>query len=171
MNNKAINFGLIAGGSVVVIMLVMDMINNRMLTSTGMSYFPTLVLIIAMFLSVREAKKSMEYLPFSEAFKQSFLPFIIGNAIYMLFNYVLYNFIDPELADLAKQKALELFDSGIFNNFVDEEQRELMIESIQENSFKSTLGETLLGYLFSLIIPGAIVSLVLAAIFRTRNTQ
>ncbi|WP_236980892.1 DUF4199 domain-containing protein [Membranihabitans maritimus] len=171
MDNKAINFGLIAGGSVVIIMFVLDLINNRMLISTGMSYFPTLVLIIAMFLSVREAKKSTDYLPFSEAFKQSFLPFIIGNAIYMIFNYLLYNFIDPELADLAKEKALEIFDSGVFNNFVDEEQRELMIESIQENSFQSTLGQTFLGYLFSLVIPGAIVSLVLAAIYRTRSTQ
>src|SRR5690625_6854130 len=79
MENKTVNFGLIAGGSVVVILFIMDLINNRMMVSIGMNYFPTLILLIAMILSVREAKKDYEVLEFSEAFKHAFLPFVIGN--------------------------------------------------------------------------------------------
>ena len=120
MDNKSVNLGLIAGGAIVVIMFVVDMFNNRMMVNFGMSYFPTLVLIVAMFLSAREAKKDYEYLSFSDAFKEAFIPFVVGNGIYIVFNYFLYNFIDPELGDIAREKALEIFDNGVFDNFLNE---------------------------------------------------
>lgn len=169
MDNKSVNLGLIAGGAIVVIMFVVDMFNNRMMVNFGMSYFPTLVLIVAMFLSAREAKKDYEYLSFSDAFKEAFIPFVVGNGIYIVFNYFLYNFIDPELGDIAREKALEIFDNGVFDNFLNEEQREQMIEATRENTFRPTLGQTFTGYLFSLIFPGALVALILAAIYRSRS--
>lgn len=169
MDNKSVNLGLIAGGAIVVIMFVVDMFNNRMMVNFGMSYFPTLVLIVAMFLSAREAKNDYEYLSFSDAFKEAFIPFVVGNGIYIVFNYFLYNFIDPELGDIAREKALEIFDNGVFDNFLNEEQREQMIEATRENTFRPTLGQTFTGYLFSLIFPGALVALILAAIYRSRS--
>lgn len=169
MENKAVNFGLISGGAIVVIMFVVDMIDSRMMVNFMMSYFPTLVLIVAMVFSVREARRDVEYLDFTGAFKAAFLPFVIGNGIYLVFNYVLYNFIDPGLADLAREKALELFDRGLLNNLMNEEDRELMLEATRENSFRPTLSQSFLGYMFSLVFPGGVVSLVLATIFRSRK--
>src|SRR5690606_8665007 len=110
MEKKSVNLGLIAGGAIVVIMFVVDLIDNHMMVNFAMSYFPTLVLIAAMVLSTKEAKKDYEFLGFSDAFKEAMIPFLIGNGIYMVFNYFLYNFIDPELGDIARQKALEIFD-------------------------------------------------------------
>lgn len=169
MENKAVNFGLIAGGSVVIILFIMDMVNNHMMVTIGMNYFPTLILLTAMVLSVREAKKDYEYLDFGEAFKNAFIPFVVGNGIYLIFNYLMYNFIDPELPDLAREKALEIFDKGIFSNLLSEEDREVMIEATRENTFKPTIGQSFTGYMFSLVFPGGAIGLILAAIFRTRS--
>jgi len=171
MENKTVNFGLIAGGSVVVILFIMDLINNRMMVSIGMNYFPTLILLIAMILSVREAKKDYEVLEFSEAFKHAFLPFVIGNGIYLIFNHLMYNYIDPELPALAREKALEIFDKGLFNNIISDEDREVMMDMTREQSFQPTIGQTFTGYMFSLVFPGGAVGLILAAIFRTRTKQ
>lgn len=170
MEKKSVNLGLIAGGAIVVIMFVVDMIDNHMMVHFAMSYFPTLILIVAMFLSVREAKKDYDHLVFADAFKEAFIPFLVGNGIYMIFNYFLYNFIDPELGDIAQKKALEIFDNGILNNFLDAEQLEQMIQATRENTFRPTLGQSFTGYLFSLVFPGGLVSLILAAIYRTRST-
>lgn len=169
MEKKSVNLGLIAGGAIVVILFVVDMVNNHMMVNFGMSYFPTLILIAAMFLSAREAKKDYEFLSFSDAFKEAFIPFMVGNGIYIVFNYFLYNFIDPELGDIARQKALEIFDNGVFDNFLGEDAREQMIQATRENTFRPTVGQAVTGYLFSLILPGALVSLILAAIYRSRN--
>ncbi|MBY5956572.1 DUF4199 domain-containing protein [Membranicola marinus] len=169
MEKKSVNLGLIAGGAIVVIMFVVDIIDNHMMVHFAMSYFPTLLLIVAMFLSAREAKKDYNHLAFSDAFKEAFIPFMVGNGIYMIFNYFLYNFIDPELGDIAREKALEIFDNGVFDNILTADQRELMIETTRENTFRPTLGQSFTGYLFSLILPGGLVALILAAIYRTRS--
>ncbi len=169
MDNKSVNLGLIAGGAIVVIMFVVDMVNNRMMVNFAMSYFPTLVLIVAMFLAAREAKKDNEYLSFTGAFREAFIPFIIGNGIYLLFNFFLYNYIDPELGDIAKERALELFDQGFLLNVLGEEQLEEAIDEVRKNTFRPTLGQSFFGYLFSLLFPGALVALILAAIFRSRT--
>ncbi len=169
MEKKSVNLGLIAGGAVVVIMFVVEMIDNHMMVSFAMSYFPTLILIVAMYLSAREAKRDYEYLSFADAFKEAFIPFLIGNGIYMVFNYFLYNFIDPELGDIAREKALEIFDNGVFDNFLNADQREQMIQATRENTFRPTLGQSFTGYLFSLVFPGGLVALILAAIYRSRS--
>ncbi|GAA5224842.1 DUF4199 domain-containing protein [Membranihabitans marinus] len=170
MNSKrTVLLGVMAGVAVALIMLVIDFINNQLLVTPSMSYFPTLVLIFAMFFAVREEKKQREYFPFSEVFKTALVPFIIGNAIYLFFNFLLYNYIDPALGDMAKERALEIFDSGLMNNFMSEEQMETMIETIQENTFRPTLMEAFTGYALSLIVPGALVALLLSLIYRTRS--
>jgi len=169
MEKKSVNLGLIAGGAIVVILFVVDMVDNHMMVNFGMSYFPTLILIAAMFLSAREAKKDYEHLSFADAFKEAFIPFLVGNGIYIVFNYFLYNFIDPELGDIARQKALEIFDNGVFDNLLGESAREQMIQATRENTFRPTIGQAVIGYLFSLIFPGALVSLILAAIYRSRT--
>lgn len=169
MENKSVNLGLIAGGAIVLIMFVVDMFNNRLMVHFSMSYFPTLVLIAAMVFSAREARKDYEHLSFADAFKESMIPFLVGNGIYLIFNYILYNFIDPDLADIAKEKALELFNNGMLNNFFDEDQLEDMVDQIREAEYRPTPGQTLFSYLFSLILPGGLVGLILAAIFRTRK--
>lgn len=169
MENKSVNLGLLAGGAIVLILFVVDMINNRLMVHFAMSYFPTLLLIVAMVLATREARRDYDELSFADAFKESMIPFLIGNGIYLIFNYILYNFIDPELADIAKEKALEIMNTGVLNNLFDEEQLELMVDQIRETSYRPTLNQTIFSYFFSLIIPGALVSLILAAIFRTRQ--
>lgn len=169
MEKKSVNLGLIAGGAIVAIMFVVDMVNNRMMVNFAMSYFPTLVLIVAMFLAAREAKKDNEHLSFTGAFREAFIPFVIGNGIYLLFNFFLYNYIDPELGDIAKERALELFDQGFLLNVLGEEQLEEAIDEVRKNTFRPTLGQSFFGYLFSLLFPGALVALILAAIYRSRT--
>lgn len=95
MENKSVNLGLLAGGAIVLILFVVDMINNRLMVHFAMSYFPTLLLIVAMVLATREARRDYDELSFADAFKESMIPFLIGNGIYLIFNYILYNFIDP----------------------------------------------------------------------------
>lgn len=167
-NRKPVLLGLMAGVAIVVIMLSLDMINSDLLISTSMSYFPTLVLIFAMIFAARESKKYYEYFSFSMAFKSALFPFMIGNGIYLFFNYLLYNFIDPDLAEKAKEKALSLIEDPRLGSLLPENQREEMVEIILENTFQPTLMETLMSYMFSLIVPGALVALLLALIFRTR---
>src|SRR5690606_11238401 len=124
--------------------------------------------IVLMVIAVNEYRDANEgYILFKEGFKAAWLTFIIGVTIVNLFTYVLYNFIDPGLIDLAKEKTMEAIEK--MGSLMGEDAMEASLEEI-ENSNPFGLPKVLLGILISFIFPGAFVAAIIAAVkVRKRN--
>lgn len=161
MGNVKIKNGLILGGVLIVLSLVLYLVNPRVYL-TWASWIGYAVVIYFMY-KTAVAVKAEEggTLSFGGAFVASFVPMAIGLLISSLFSYLLQNFIAPELGDLTKEMAIETIEkmSSMFGGEMGDE----MMEQIENEDYSLTVGKTMLGWVFSLLI-GCIPAVVVAAI-------
>lgn len=171
MGNNAIRNGLYMGGALVLLYLALYFVSPKVFLSWG-SWISFAVYIYFMYNAAKEERASLGgYMSFGEGFKAAFLAFVVGGLISALFTYVMYNFIDPTLIDLTKEIALEAFEK--MSGFMGEEAAETAMETIEDQDFSTSysIGNTLMGYLFSLIFPGAVIALIIAAIMKRTNNN
>lgn len=163
MENVAVRNGVYMGITLVILNFILYFISIDALLMAGWIGF--IVYIVFMVMAVREERSAQGGLmSFGEGFKSAFLTFAIGSLISVVFSYLLYNFIDPSIVDEIKditaeqmEKVGEMMGGG--SDF--EDQLEKAVDEINY-----TLPTMLMGYLFSLIFPGAIIAAILGLIFR-----
>src|SRR5690606_21438834 len=101
-------YGVYIGLANAVFNLLAYFINPQWMFSAYLQFGLMIFNIVLMVIAVNEYRDANEgYILFKEGFKAAWLTFIIGVTIVNLFTYVLYNFIDPGLIDLAKEKTME----------------------------------------------------------------
>ena len=101
---------------------------------------------------------------FKEGFTTYFISAVIGIAISVVFNIILYNYIDPEAADTLKQLTMES-TANIMKGFgAPASEIKKAIENLQEYEQFSVI-EQIKGSAYS-IIGSSIFGLILAAIFK-----
>ena len=72
-------------------------------------------------LALKEVRANNEgYLGYGEAVKVGLVTFVIGSLISTIWMYVLYNFIDPSLFEMEKQKGIEAAEKMV-SMFSDDE--------------------------------------------------
>ena len=84
----------------------------------------------------------------------------------------MFAFVNPELPDIQRTILLENMDNvaNSMSAFLKEDQIEEMVEAIEENDYKVTLGSTLLGLARSLL-GGFLLSAIFALIFKKNQIQ
>lgn len=166
MKNAGIKYGLFYGGLSVAVFLVGYLINKRMLFSPGFGPIISFVIpIICMVIAARKTRESQDgFMSFGEALSPTFLTYVVGSLIFTLFHYVMNHMIDPSLLDIGKEVAIEAIDklSGMLS--MDEDQLDMMKDAVEEG--ESGLGSVLMGWAFSLIIPGFIIAAIMSAIMK-----
>ena len=107
---NSILFGVLGGFCSMAILAVLYVIDKNYLLM-GYEKFTWLVLLAAMFIAVLRERnqKQDQFIAFYDALKTAFQTFVIGYLIKFAFTYLLFNFIDPSLLDIAKNKAVEIF--------------------------------------------------------------
>jgi len=98
------------------------------------------------------------------ALKPAFLTYLIGNLIYVLFYYVLFNFIDPGLEEVQKELTMDAMEK--IGGLLGEDGMEAAIEQIENQDFSFGLGKALWTFAFSLIFPGFVSAAIIAAIMK-----
>lgn len=158
------------GVASIIFSMVLYFIDPKMMFG-GVGYLGILITIYFTYKAAADERVDNEgFLSFGEAFKASFLAIAIGFLFATLFQYVLINFIDPSLVDVLRDTALESAESmaGMFG--ADESAMEGIKEAMEEQDFSPSLLGTLGNYIGMLVV-GAIISLIVAAITkRTNNT-
>ena len=169
MNQNAVRNGWMLGVSLIIISLVFYLISpNAFFTYASWVGFVAYIYFLYR-AGVDERNEQGGYISFGEAFKVSFVALVIGSAIYWVFYYILFNFIDPSLADTQKQIAMEAMEK--MSGLIGQEGYERMMEEMEKQDFGASIGRTLSSFAFSLILPGALFCLIIALIVRKKNTE
>jgi len=167
MNQIATRYGGFMGIALVLVNLLFYLMSvNAFFQYAGLVGF---VIYIAFMVraGLDQRKELGGYMSFAEAFKVTFQSFLVGSLIYWLFYYILFNFIDPSLAEEQKRMAMEAMEK--IGSLMGEENFEKMLEAVEEQSFQVTVTSVLTNFLTSLIFPGAIFALIISLFIKKKH--
>ncbi|MBN8642522.1 MAG: DUF4199 domain-containing protein [Flavobacteriales bacterium] len=167
VKKNGINFGIITGVVSILITTLMYTIDLSLFTSVwvGLSLIAFYIIIGVVLLS-KTKKELGGVFSFKDAFTTYFISAVVGILISVVFNILLFNFIDPSAKDAIKDlsikstvEMLEKFDTP--SNVINE-----TVKKLQESDQFSTF-EQLKGSVFSMVF-SAVFGIILAAIFKSK---
>jgi len=171
MENKktdvGLTYGLISGLISVVFGLVLYLMGAKAYVSPVAYLGMLFPIIVAVAAGVRQKKIDGGYIDFAKALKVTFMTFVIGSVIGMLFNYVLFNFIDvPFREALTQESAVKAGEMMQKFGARQEDIDKVMEDTMKGNNF--SLGKQLLSTAFGCIF-WFVVSLIIAAIIKKKS--
>lgn len=131
----------------------------------GIFIFLTNMVLMAL-APVRVRKLNGGIISFQHAFTAVILTFLIAVIPYNLINYVLFNWIDPEMAITVKEKSVEMAVSWMQKMNVPQEAMDQSIEEIMQTDQFSLSG--IINGLWKAFIFFAIYGLIVAAIVKRK---
>lgn len=166
LENPAVKNGILAGIGTAVYVLLLYLINARMVFGPA-SFITTVIFIVMMVRSVKAEKEVLEYTSFSDALKPAFLTYVIANLIYVIFYYVLVNFIAPDLLVMQKEMALEMLEK--MSGFLGEEAMEKAAEELEARNSGFGIGTAIWTFAWGLIFPGFLIAAIIAIVMKDRQ--
>ena len=167
MNNKGFNNGLLAGLISIIILLVSYFMNQGFY----MKYAGYLIYVVYLYFMYKAGTEAREeqggFISFGKALGPVFLTFVVGSLLVAVFQYVMYNFIDVTLLDALQEQSIAAVEK--MSGMIGEEGVDAAIEKIESEGVDFGIGKVALGYGFSLIIPGFVFALIMAAIVRKED--
>ena len=164
MENHGVKWGVISGVGVVAFSLVLYLVNPTSLFG-GLAWAGMIIYIFGMVKAAQGEKNDLGgYMSWGEALKPTFLTYAIASLIYIVFFYVLNNFIDPGLEDLQREAAIEMIEN--MSGLIGEEGVEEAIAQADEQGFKFGIKNAAMGYFIGLIFPGFIIAAIISAIVK-----
>jgi tetrahydromethanopterin S-methyltransferase subunit G len=162
----ALKWGLILGMANIFIYLIAYIIDKSILTQWWMGLASLAINITLMIIPVTSKRKELGgFITFKDAFLICFIVIAGGALLQSVFNYVLYNLIDPGLSEYVKEKAIESATSMMEKFGAPQEEMEKAIEKLQNEDFSQTPARIGKQYAFGLLF-GAVLALIVAAIFK-----
>lgn len=168
MRNHAAKYGLYYGALSIGLTLIMWLVQPELLFNTGLGFAIGFGLpLVFMFLSIKSTRDDQEgYISFGEAIKASFLTYIIGSLLAILFTFILMNYIDPSLLEMQKEQAMKMAESMSSMFGANEEMIEEMKDEMSDQMGTFSFGQAIMGWLGGLVFPGIIFSLIMSAIMK-----
>lgn len=169
--------GLLLGATMSVIYLIVYLIKPELnfgwLFSISLSILPPIFFIRKAILEQRQEYEGS--ITFGEAMTAGFPTFIIGSLIFTLVTVSIFT-IDSSYKDLGNKIALDMQKEAMektfeiaakFNANIPEEEKQKAFTDLENNPQDvASISLNFLGFLTSLIFPGAIISLISAAILK-----
>ena len=101
-------------------------------------------------------------------FTPAWLTYLLYAIASTLFTYIMLNFIDPGLLDLAREASIEAMEK--LSGMMGEEATQAAIEEL-EKSNPYSLPKLGIGLLFSLVFPGAVIALIIGLIVKKEKPE
>jgi len=161
MENPGVKWGLIGGIGSIMLTLVLYLIDPPMIFGSA-AWLGFAIYIATMYMAGNDQKKLQGgYIAWGEALKPTFLTYVLATALYFIFHFILFKFIDPSLLDVQKEVAMQSLEG--WADFIGEEGMEAAIQGIEEST-NMTVSTQTFGWAFNLIFGfffGAIISAIL----------
>jgi hypothetical protein len=124
-------------------------------------------IVIGVFLVLNTKKQLNNTINFKDAFSVYFIAGVLGSTLSALYNYFLFNFIDPEAKETLKEMTIK-YTVEMMEKFGT--PKEVLNQTIAElqKADNYSLGNIVMGLLFVYLIV-AIFGLILAAIFKSKS--
>lgn len=168
IKKNGITFGLIFGLFTVLLTTVIYVVDLKLFTSAWIGVASIIISIVIGIVLITKTKKQLNNsIVFKEAFTVYFIAISIGSTISTIFNYVLFNFIDPQAKETLKEITLK-YTSEMMEKFgaPGTSTKEAMRQIAETDNY--SLSNLVMGLAFSLVF-SALFGLILAAIFKSKS--
>lgn len=165
--NHGLKFGLILGFAQVAVYLLLYIIDRSLLVSfiaSMLQFVGSLLLIAWPMRSYKKLKNGL--LSFRDGLVLGLLTITGGALVTVVFNYILYNLIDPGLGAFIKKSAIEKAVSMMEKLGATAEDIDKSIAPLMQQDFMMTPAK-LPGLFFQTIMIYAIPVLIIAAVFKS----
>lgn len=164
VKNASVKYGLIFAAISIAYYLIAYVVDNSLFANWTMGILLFVALIVVLILGVREAKKKMGgFISFRDAFSTFVVGWIVNAVIGALFSILLFQVIDPGLAETVKEltmdRTIEMMESF---NMSDEQIQEAIAQTEEQMSDQFSTGKQLMGILWNIVF-GTIIGLIVAA--------
>jgi hypothetical protein len=165
--NKTIMYGLIAGLIYAFFSFVLYLLGIEVLLGPARLLPFTLVMAAVVIFGFLIRKEAGGYMTYKEAFLTLLTMFIVAEAVNVVYLYLLYNVIDPELPQTIKNIAIEKFEEAesVLSPFMSPSQLDQVIEELESKDptyrISTAFRDFISGAFFSLFL-----SLLAALILR-----
>jgi Protein of unknown function (DUF4199) len=165
--NNAVKSGLILGGISIALTLVIYAVDYTILVQLKMLLLTLLISVgFAVYAGITYRKEIGGFITFGKAWQHGFITFAVSSSISILFSFVLYYVIDPELPQKLTEASLANTEEMMRSFGMPEDQMEEAMEKAREGSKDQfSVSKTALSYVFFLI-GGAILALISGAIVK-----
>ncbi|WP_448520442.1 DUF4199 domain-containing protein [Rhodoflexus sp.] len=171
MNNTAIRYGLMLAAVGIVVQLLIYVVNVELMASMISSFVILLIsiaLIIYFARLLRQARGG--FATFGEMFSDIFIMLMISAVAGIIFNYMLYNVIDPDLAETMKRAVIKNSESMFAKLGMSGEQVDAALAEIEKQDMSMTTGKSLQTLLGQGVFY-AIISAIMAAIMKKNKPE
>ena len=168
IKKNGISFGFIFGLFSVLLTTTLYIVDLELFTNSWIGIISVIISITIGIILITKTKKQLNnVISFKEAFTVYFIAAAIGSTISTIFNYLLFNFIDPQAKETIKEITMK-YTADLMAKFgaPSASVNETMKKLAETDNF--SLGNLLMGLAFSLVF-SAIFGLILAAIFKSKS--
>lgn len=170
IKKNGISYGILTGVVSALITALIYSIDLKLFTSMWVGFTSIAIYIaIGVFLLSKTKRELKGVFPFKDAFTTYFISAVTGILISLVFNIILFNFIDPSakesIKELSIKYAVEMMEK--FNTPTSAINE--AVKKLQENDQFSII-ELLKGSVFSIVF-SAVFGLLLALIFKSKPTE
>ncbi|RZJ34393.1 MAG: DUF4199 domain-containing protein [Flavobacterium sp.] len=169
VKKNGILFGIFMGVFSVLITTMLYVIDLKLFMNMWLGIVTIVIYIIIGIVLITKTKKELNnFITFKEAFTAFFIAAVIGATISVAYNFILFNFIDPQAKATIQEMTIK-YTVDMMEKFgapADSVNETIAKLEGQDNYSAKNMG---MGLLFS-YVGNAILGLILAAIFKSRPT-
>ena len=170
IKKNGITFGIISGVISLLMTSMIYLIDVKLFAAWWIGIVGVVIYLgIGIYLLIKTRKELNGIFSFKDAFTTYFVYAIIGIAISVLFNILLFNVIDPSLKETVKDISIEAAVSMMKKFGTPTSAIKEAVEKMSETDQFGVM-EQLKGSLFSIIF-SSIFGLILAAIFKSKPKE
>jgi hypothetical protein len=170
VKKNGITYGIISGVTSILITTLIYTFDINLFMSGWITFLKISVFTtIAIMLLVNTKKQLSNVFSFKTAFKTYFIHTIVGLLLATIFEIILFNIVDPSLKDSLKEMAMK---------FTAEFMEKLSVPASEINKALAEIEKTdqysffqLIKGLATYVLLASIFGLILAAIFKSKNTN
>lgn len=180
ISKPGIKWGIIAGVVTIVVYVGAYLVDAELYFNSAVSWAIILFNLFAMYMASKQERNIFfeshdlgeEPYSFNTALQPPFLTYLITTVIFYVLNFVMFNVVNSELAELQHTITMDQLqkNSSMLEGFLGEDQFEKMIDGVAEQDFSVTLSSTFLSLATSLL-GGFLLSAIFALIFKKNQIQ
>lgn len=171
MKSKTVRYGFILAIISILVQILVYATNVEWMASVTyslLSFLLSLILVIYFGLQLRKARGG--FASFKEMFSDIFIMLLVAGVIGILFNYVLFNFIDPQLAETLKQAVIKNSQAMFSKIGMSDSEIDTALAEIEKQDMSVTLVKSI-QQLGMVVTFSAIGAVILAAILKKKPEE
>nr|WP_281337469.1 DUF4199 domain-containing protein [Flavobacterium eburneipallidum] len=170
IKKNGISYGIITGIVSALITTTIYVVDLNLFTVWWVSVLNIIIYVTIGVVLLSKTKKELKGIfPFKDAFTTYFISAVIGIVIAVVFNIILFNFIDPSAKDAIKELSIKYAVEMMQKFNTPASAINEAVTKLQESDQFSPI-ELIKGSVFSIIF-SALFGLLLALIFKSKPTQ